>query len=47
MAKSYASRNSSFLGIVISVVYLATIFAIQLYVNYTNAKENVEGHHNL
>lgn len=43
MAKSYASRNSSFLGIVISVVYLATIFAIQLYVNYTNAKEKCGG----
>ena len=43
MAKSYASKNQSVLGIVITVVYLAIIFAIQLYVNYQNAKEKCGG----
>tara|TARA_B100000963_G_scaffold159000_1_gene138396 strand:+ start:7078 stop:7983 length:906 start_codon:yes stop_codon:yes gene_type:complete len=43
MAKSYASRNQSIFGLVITVVYLAIIFFIQLYVNYQNAKEKCGG----
>ncbi len=43
MAKSYASRNQSIFGLVITVVYLAIILAIQLYVNYQNAKEKCGG----
>ena len=43
MAKSYSSRNQGFLGIVITVVYLAIILFIQLYVNYQNAKDKCGG----
>ena len=43
MAKSYASRNQSIFGLVITIVYLAIILAIQLYVNYQNAKEKCGG----
>ena len=43
MAKSYASRNQSIFGLVITVVYLAIILFIQLYVNYQNAKEKCGG----
>jgi len=43
MAKSYASKNQSIFGLIITVVYLAIIFAIQLYVNYQNAKEKCGG----
>ena len=43
MAKSYASRNQSIFGLVITVVYLAIILGIQLYVNYQNAKEKCGG----
>ena len=43
MAKSYASRNQSIFGLVITIVYLAIILFIQLYVNYQNAKEKCGG----
>ena len=43
MAKSYSSRNQSVFGIVITVVYLAIILFIQLYVNYQNAKDKCGG----
>ena len=34
MAKSYSSRNQSIFSLVITIVYLAIILFIQLYVNY-------------
>tara|TARA_Y200000002_G_scaffold329133_1_gene293076 strand:- start:290 stop:1141 length:852 start_codon:yes stop_codon:yes gene_type:complete len=43
MAKSYSSRNQSIFSLVITVVYLAIILFIQLYVNYQNAKEKCGG----
>ena len=43
MAKSYSSRNQSVFGLVITVVYLAIILFIQLYVNYQNAKDKCGG----
>lgn len=43
MARSYSSRNQSVFGLVITVVYLAIILFIQLYVNYQNAKDKCGG----
>ena len=43
MAKSYSSRNQSIFSLVITVVYLAIILFIQLYVNYQNAKDKCGG----
>tara|TARA_B100000925_G_scaffold276259_1_gene243216 strand:+ start:369 stop:1214 length:846 start_codon:yes stop_codon:yes gene_type:complete len=43
MAKSYSTRNQSVFGLVITVVYLAIILFIQLYVNYQNAKDKCGG----
>ncbi len=43
MAKSYSARNQSIFSLVITVVYLAIILFIQLYVNYQNAKDKCGG----
>jgi len=43
MAKSYSSRNQSIFSLVITIVYLAIILFIQLYVNYQNAKDKCGG----
>lgn len=43
MAKSYSSRNQNIFSLVITVVYLAIILFIQLYVNYQNAKDKCGG----
>ena len=43
MAKSYSARNQSIFSLIITVVYLAIILFIQLYVNYQNAKEKCGG----
>ena len=43
MAKSYSARNQSIFSLIITVVYLAIILFIQLYVNYQNAKDKCGG----
>ena len=44
MAKGYDQRNGGgYLGLIITIVYLAIILATQTYINYQNAKEKCGG----
>lgn len=44
MAKGYGQRNGNgYLGLVITIIYLAIMIALQTYINYQNAKDKCGG----